>query len=84
MSQGDLVAVTRASGFIGGHLVGELQQRGHSRIRPRDLSEAVGESILKLIGGMSKLLNARRLPVYDRCSAIPIQFGAKKIKWNPT
>ena len=33
----DLVVVTGAGGFIGGHLVGELRRRGHRRIRAVDL-----------------------------------------------
>jgi nucleoside-diphosphate-sugar epimerase len=33
----DLVLVTGAGGFIGGHLVGELRRRGHSRIRAVDV-----------------------------------------------
>ncbi len=37
MSKTDLVVVTGAGGFIGGHLVGVLQQRGHSRIRAVDV-----------------------------------------------
>jgi len=37
MSQNDLVLVTGAGGFIGGHLVRALQQRGHSRIRAVDV-----------------------------------------------
>jgi len=32
----DLVVVTGAGGFIGGHLVSELKRRGHSRIRAVD------------------------------------------------
>src|SRR6187401_362270 len=36
MSKNDLVVVTGAGGFIGGHLVKALQQRGHTRIRAVD------------------------------------------------
>src|ERR1700730_18642188 len=36
MSKTDLVVVTGAGGFIGGHLVRVLQQRGHTRIRAVD------------------------------------------------
>src|SRR4029450_8693528 len=32
----DLVVVTGAGGFIGGHLVSELRHRGHTRIRAVD------------------------------------------------
>ena len=37
MSKNDLVVVTGAGGFIGGHLVRVLQQRGHTRIRAVDV-----------------------------------------------
>jgi GDP-D-mannose 3',5'-epimerase len=37
MSKNDLVVVTGAGGFIGGHLVKVLQQRGHTRIRAVDV-----------------------------------------------
>ena len=37
MSKDDLVVVTGAGGFIGGHLVRVLQQRGHTKIRAVDM-----------------------------------------------
>ena len=37
MSKNDLVVVTGAGGFIGGHLVRVLQERGHTRIRAVDV-----------------------------------------------
>ena len=37
MSKDDLVVVAGAGGFIGGHLVRVLQQRGHTKIRAVDL-----------------------------------------------
>jgi len=37
MDTGDLVLVTGAGGFIGGHLVADLRRRGHSRIRAVDV-----------------------------------------------
>ena len=37
MSKSDLVVVTGAGGFIGGHLVKVLQQRGHTKIRAVDV-----------------------------------------------
>ena len=37
MSKDDLVVVTGAGGFIGGHLVKVLQARGHKKIRAVDV-----------------------------------------------
>jgi GDP-D-mannose 3',5'-epimerase len=37
MDKSDLVLVTGAGGFIGGHLVAELRRRGHQRIRAIDI-----------------------------------------------
>jgi nucleoside-diphosphate-sugar epimerase len=37
METGDLVLVTGAGGFIGGHLVAELRRRGHRRVRAVDI-----------------------------------------------
>jgi GDP-D-mannose 3', 5'-epimerase len=42
METGDLVLVTGAGGFIGGHLVAELRRRGHQRVRAVDI-KPVGE-----------------------------------------
>ena len=40
MNKTDLVVVTGAGGFIGGHLVAELRRRGHQRIRAVDIKPA--------------------------------------------
>jgi nucleoside-diphosphate-sugar epimerase len=40
MEKEDLVLVTGAGGFIGGHLVDELRRRGHQRIRAVDIKPA--------------------------------------------
>jgi nucleoside-diphosphate-sugar epimerase len=37
MEKSDLILVTGAGGFIGGHLVAELRRRGHQRIRAVDI-----------------------------------------------
>jgi nucleoside-diphosphate-sugar epimerase len=37
MERSDLVLITGAGGFIGGHLVAELRRRGHRRIRAVDI-----------------------------------------------
>ena len=37
MSKNDLVVVTGGGGFIGGHLVRVLHQRGHTKIRAVDV-----------------------------------------------
>jgi GDP-D-mannose 3', 5'-epimerase len=40
MNKSDLVLVTGAGGFIGGHLVAELRRRGHQQIRGVDIKPA--------------------------------------------
>ena len=37
MEKSDLVVVTGAGGFIGGHLVAELRRRGHGNVRAVDI-----------------------------------------------
>jgi nucleoside-diphosphate-sugar epimerase len=37
MDQNELVLVTGAGGFIGGHLVAALRRRGHQRLRAVDI-----------------------------------------------
>src|SRR5471032_2691145 len=49
MSKNDLVVVTGAGGFIGGHLVRVLQQRGHTKIRAVDI-KPLGEWYQKTPG----------------------------------
>src|SRR5258708_38794120 len=49
MSQDDLVVVTRAGGFIGGHLMRVLQQRGHKKLPAVDL-KPMGECAPKVPG----------------------------------
>src|SRR6202048_3408337 len=49
MSNNDLVVVSGAGGFIGGHLVRVLQQRGHTRIRAVDV-KPLGEWYQKTPG----------------------------------
>src|SRR3954471_7561675 len=60
MSKDDLVVVTGAGGFIGGHLVKVLQQRGHKKIRAVDV-KPLGEWYQKHPGVENQVGDLSRL-----------------------
>jgi GDP-D-mannose 3',5'-epimerase len=58
-SPDDLVVVAGAGGFIGGHLVAELERRGHRRIRAVDI-KPFDEWFQRLPGADNRQLDLRR------------------------
>jgi GDP-D-mannose 3', 5'-epimerase len=65
MSKDDLVVVAGAGGFIGGHLVRVLQQRGHTRIRAVDMKPL--EEWYQQIPGVENLV--ANLALLESCRA---------------
>jgi GDP-D-mannose 3', 5'-epimerase len=68
MEKRDLVVVTGAGGFIGGHLVGELRRRGHQRIRAVDIKPA-GEWYQRFDDVDSLSLDLSELGACERAAA---------------
>jgi GDP-D-mannose 3',5'-epimerase len=69
----DLVVVTGAGGFIGGHLIGELQRLGHTRLRAVDVKPL--DSWYQQFPGVDN----RHLDLRERAACDAAAAGAREI-----